>query len=118
MAVNKILGYFLLAAGLLTIVLVLNTSYQIFTGQKSAPQVFYSLDEKSFSKIGSNSSAQEQLQNAVGEQLIKILPSGSISQILNLTCWSAIAFLLIFGGGQIANIGVKLLKKEGNEESE
>ncbi len=49
---------------------------------------------------------QGQIQNA----LIKILPVNLINNTLNLVSWLLLMWILIYGGGKIADIGVKLVK--------
>ena len=48
---------------------------------------------------------QGQIQNA----LIKIIPIDFIDNTLNLVTWLLLGWILIYGGGKIAEIGVKLL---------
>ena len=48
---------------------------------------------------------QGQIQNA----LIKAIPIDSINNTLNLTSWLLLVWIFIYGGGKIAEIGVKLL---------
>ena len=105
METNKIIGYILLIIGVLLIVLPLWQTYGIFTGKAIPAQVF--TKPISF-KVNQNVSAldiQGQIQNA----LIKILPIDSIDNALNLVTWLLLMWILIYGGGKIAEIGVKLL---------
>ncbi len=57
---------------------------------------------------------QSQMQNALAETMAKqmenIIPQGYISKIMNLSSWSIFVFILIFAGGRISSIGIKLLK--------
>jgi len=53
---------------------------------------------------------QGQIEQTVQKQLSQILPPAVFSKILNLATWSLFAFILIFAGGTITNIGVKLVK--------
>ena len=45
----------------------------------------------------------------IGEQLKGIIPVDSVSNLLNLIAWSIFAAILIFGGAQIASLGIKLI---------
>jgi hypothetical protein len=47
----------------------------------------------------------------IGEQLKGMVPLDSLPKLLNLAVWSMLAFILIFGGAQIASLGIKLIKK-------
>jgi len=39
-----------------------------------------------------------------------MLPVNFLPRILNLTAWSIFAFILFFGGAQIAGLGIKLMR--------
>ena len=49
---------------------------------------------------------QAQIQNA----LIKIMPVDYIDNTLNLASWLLLMWIIIYSGGKIAEIGVKLIK--------
>lgn len=104
MEINKIAGYVLLVVGLLLIILPLWQTYNIFMGQASAPQVFKKPVSLQIDPVASGLDLQKQIQNA----LIKILPIDLINNTLNLVSWLILMWILMYGGGQIANIGVKL----------
>jgi len=103
---NKIIGYIMLAVGALLIIIPLWHTANIFTGKTSPAQVFMRPEAL---KINPNVSAldiQGQIQNA----LIRVLPIDFINNTLNLACWLVLMWILIYGGGKIADIGVKLIK--------
>lgn len=102
---NKIIGYVLLAVGLLLIILPLWQTYNIFTGKSTPAQVFMKPIALTVNDKVSALDVQGQIQNA----LIKIIPIGFIDNTLNLTSWLLLMWILIYGGGKIAEIGVKLL---------
>ena len=52
---------------------------------------------------------QQQINEAVGQQITGILPIGEINKLLDLISWSILAGILIFGGGQIASLGIRLI---------
>ena len=105
METNKIIGYILLIIGVLLITWPLWQTYNIFTGKAVPAQVFarpVSL------QINQNVGALDiggQIQNA----LIKIIPIDFVDNTLNLSTWLLLGFILIYGGGKIAEIGVKLI---------
>jgi len=113
---SKIVGWILLVAGVLVIGWTLMTSYSAFTGEIEVPGVFEapgqdSVTQKEGGAMSLEEQLQQQMQTAIGEQLQGILPADSIITLFNLMAWSILAFILIFGGGQIAGLGIKLIKK-------
>lgn len=108
MVLNKILGYVLLAAGLLLISWTLWQSYGIFTGKVSAPLVFQTSSEITSSDSGN--SIQDQINMAVQNQLKQVLSPAAVTKLLNLSSWSLLAFILIWAGSAMSKIGVKLVK--------
>lgn len=100
-------------AGLTIIIYGLYTSFQIFTGTKTAPEIFSTPQPIPSAKkpVGTlEAQAQELVGKMLQEQLQGILPADGIAKSLNLFSWTIFAWILIFGGGQIAGIGIKLLK--------
>ena len=113
MNINKIIGFVLLALGLLVIAGSLFFSWQIFTGVTPAPELFLTPQEKtadSSLSVGSFEDLQNQLPDLLNQQLKGMLPVDIIPQVLNLAVWSMFAGLLLLGGSLVAGIGVKLLK--------
>ncbi len=115
--INKILGYIILAIGLIIILGVIWQSYNIFNGKILAPEIFK--DPINITKKSQGSSVnsfdiqaqtQKIMQEAIQEQISSILPSGSLTKILNLIVWSIFAGIIIFAGSVISGIGIKLLK--------
>ena len=108
---NKIIGYILLIAGLALIVFAVFQSYGIFTGKALPPVIFkVSSFQGASQKSTEPSDLQGQLQNVVNQQIGQVLPPEILPKIFNLAAWSFLAFILIFAGGTIASIGVKLIK--------
>jgi len=106
METNKIMGYILLIIGVLLIVLPLWQTYNIFTGKSLPAQVFMKPIPFKVDQNVNPTDIQGQIQNA----LVKIIPVDSINNTLNLASWLLLMWILIYGGGKIAEIGVKLLK--------
>ena len=107
---SKIAGWVLLALGLVIILYSLGTSYNIFTGQKEM-YVLFPISEDVSSSVDESSSAVEQMQVVVGEQLTKMIPTNALPTLLNLTSWSILAGIIVFGGGKIYRLGIKLITK-------
>lgn len=105
METNKIIGYILLTIGLLLIILPLWQTYSIFTGKTMPAQVFSRPVALTVNPNVSSLDVGGQIQNS----LIKIIPVDLINNTLNLTSWLLLMWILIYGGGKIAEIGVKLI---------
>ncbi len=115
--ITKIFGWILLAAGVAIIGWTLYSSYNIFTGKAAMPDIF-EIEEKveeASNQAGktptSPTEVQQEMEKMIGEQLKGLLPTDILPKILNLVVWSMLAFILIFGGGQISGLGIKLIKK-------
>lgn len=104
--IKKILGITLIILGLAVIAYGLYTSFNIFSGKAAPPEIFKTSPP---TQGAGSQDIQGQLQDMVGEQLKGLLPVNSITTLLNLISWSIFAGLLIFGGVQIAGLGIKLL---------
>jgi len=119
MTAARILGFSLLAVGVLIILYSLYASFSIFTGAKEPPEIFAvperaeADDRIAGGKEVLPNSAEEiqaRLDGLLQEQLQQIFPKEVLYKTLNLFSWSAFVGLLIFAGSQIAGIGVKLIK--------
>lgn len=106
MQTNKTIGYILLIIGILLIVVPLWQTYNIFTGKSTPAQIFTKPIPIKVDQNISPTDIQGQIQNA----LSKTIPTDSINNTLNLASWLLLMWVLIYGGGKIADIGVKLVK--------
>ena len=116
---KKIIGWVLIIAGLLLIFWTLYSTYNIFTGKKMMPEIFKVEKEKQVSSgeeikknIISQKELEDEMKKIVQEQVKDIVPSEFLSRIFNLTSWSILAFILVFGGSTISGIGIKLLRRK------
>lgn len=98
---RKIMGWALLFLGLIIIFFSLYSSYNVFTAKASTPEIFI---------VEEGGGTASQMQDIIQQQLKGMLPTESIIGLLNLIAWSIFAGILIFGGGQIAGLGIKLIK--------
>ena len=105
METNKVIGYILLIIGVLLIVGSLWQTYNIFTGKTQPAQVFM----KSVSLTTDKNIAATDIQGQLQNTLVKAIPTDSINNALNLTSWLLLMWILIYGGGKISELGVKLL---------
>lgn len=106
METNKIIGYILLAVGLLLIIAPLWQTFNIMTGKYLPPQVFMKPIALTVNDKVSALDIGGQIQNA----LVKAVPIDFIDNTLNLGTWLLLMWILIYGGGKVSDIGVKLIK--------
>jgi hypothetical protein len=106
METNKKIGYILLIIGVLLIAIPLWQTYNIFTGNALPAQVFIRPTTLTANQNVGVLDIQGQIQNA----MIKVVPIDFIDNTLNLVAWLLLMWILIYAGGKIAEIGVKLLK--------
>ncbi|PIS38671.1 MAG: hypothetical protein COT34_02470 [Candidatus Nealsonbacteria bacterium CG08_land_8_20_14_0_20_43_11] len=119
MDLSKIFGWLLLFLGLAIIGAGLFSSYQIFTGRLTMPELF-----KPTEKVISQATAlgetagnepMAQINQLLGEklrlELESMVPASYFAKILNLISWSTFALILIVGGAQISGLGIKLIKE-------
>jgi len=107
---TKILGWILLLAGVIIIVWTLYSSYNVFTGKVVAPEIF-KIEEKKEALLPKEGEVQAMMEKMLGEQLRAMIPADTVPKILNLAVWAMLASILILGGAQISNLGIKLIKK-------
>ncbi len=110
---SKIFGWALLILGVVVIFWTLITSYNIFTSKTDTPQFFEAKEVVSVSAVDREDLSPEEMQGEMerimGEQIREIIPTETIFALLNLISWSILAWIMIFGGGKIATIGIKLI---------
>ena len=110
---EKIVGWILILAGIVLIIWTLYSSYNIFTGKVEIPEVF-KIEQKEKTQEPTNGETQEiqaQLEEMIGEKLTGLIPADTFPNLLNLIVWLMLAFVLIFGGTQIASLGIKLTNR-------
>ena len=116
--VQNLSGWILILVGLIIIAWTLYSSFNIFMAKAIAPQIF-KIEKSEKESMGPDRAkapdnfieVQEQAGKIIGEQLKELIPLGSSATILNLISWSIFAGILIFTGGQISSLGIKLIKK-------
>jgi len=106
MDISKIVGWLVFIAGVSIIVFTVYSTYNIFTGGSSAPQIIAFNIEESKTSTGDT----DQIGEMISQQLGNLLPLDSLPLILNLLAWTIGAGVLIFGGAQISGLGIKLIK--------
>ena len=107
MNTTKIIGWLVFIIGTSMVVFTIYNTYNIFTGKSPAPQIITFNVEKTQE---STLTGPDQIGQMISEQLGNILPLDSLPLMLNLIVWTIGAGVLIFGGTQIAGLGIKLIK--------
>lgn len=111
---KRIIGFVLLTVGVLLISWTAWQSYNIFTAKAEAPLIFKTQASEKISEtaVGGNLQEllQQQMQQEIQKQVNQLLPADTIPKILNLMSWSILAGILIFAGGTVASLGIKMLK--------
>lgn len=123
---NKIIGWALIAGGILMILWMILTSYNIFIGTKEAPKIFRIEGQSqaqecltTADKLTNNKQVQEMeeqvkkiIEGQIKEQIKEFFPPEFIAKILNLGAWSLFAWLVFLAGGRISSIGIKLIRNK------
>lgn len=107
---KKIVGWVLLILGVLMIVWGIYCSYEIFTAQKPAYEIFKAQETEKVSPEQEEGSPEEQMQQVIKEQLGEMLPSDFLPQLFNMIAWSVFMGILVFAAGKISILGINLLK--------
>ena len=118
MSFKNTFGWGLIVIGVGIIFWTLYSSYNIFVGKTPPPEVFKIEKPKTQAPAppkkklpATQEELQKQLSEIFAQQLMEILPPETLPRLLNLISWSIFAGILIFGASQIANLGIKILKK-------
>jgi len=125
---KNILGWALIIVGLVMILGDIFVSYNYFTGKDKFPEIFkeaqISSTKEPASTSGNTTDVQQKLQNQVNEsinnsiqdQVSRMLPSGSISTMLNASLWSIFAFFILSAGAKLVSLGGGFIKGKKEEE--
>ena len=114
---KQTIGCILLIFGIFLISFVLFHSYSIFTGKTLPPQIFNTervFNEEEDEKVEEQKNIfgfQEipDVEKIINKQFSEVFPTESIDILMNLISWSIFSFIFIFGGSQIAGIGIKII---------
>jgi len=114
MVIRKISGWTLLTIGVLIIIWGIWTSFEIFTAQRPAYEIFKTPTAQEVSlrkETGSlETQMQEEIQQAIIEQFKEMFPPDFLVKLLNLSAWWIFMMILMLGGGKLAALGITLLK--------
>lgn len=112
---KTIVGWVLLAVGLLVIGQTINLSYLYFGAKADFPAVFKIQATQQATTSNANlQDAQAQVQQSMMQALENVLPGGSVAKLLNMISWSVFATFLVYAGAKICGIGIQLLNSVKN----
>ncbi len=97
---EEIIGYVLLGAGLIFILLAAYNVYTIFTGVSAPPEVF---KMKSIVLNVNN--------NAGGTNSVELVSGKVASKFMDMSVWYILMFFLVQAGSKIASLGIQMVKK-------
>lgn len=106
----RVFGWILLISGVAIIIFSLRWTFLVSKGERQIPKLFVTQKEELIPK-SQPKDIEEKIQKMVLEQFQKVLPKEEVSQLLNLIAFSFFIGIFIFGGAQLANLGIKILKK-------
>lgn len=95
---DKILGYVLLAAGLILIAYAIYSMFNVFAGKTTPPSVFHMKSVAMPMPAGEGIPLKE----------IEILPGAEISKVVDMLLWFMLMTFVSSSGGRIAGLGIKL----------
>ena len=112
---KKIIGWVLVAVGLVIVFSTLYYTYNIFTGETEPIKIFKTPEsEVSLEEQKGTPTTPEEMQKAmeqmVAKQISNMIPAEFLSKLLNIIAFSIFAGILILGGGKVASIGISMLK--------
>ena len=97
---EKIIGYVLLGAGLVLILLAVNSAYTVFTGAGNPPALF----KMDSIVINVNNPSG-------GTNSVELLSGAIASRFADMVSWYILMFFLLQAGAAIAGLGIKLVKE-------
>ena len=118
MSLSKITGWLTFLVGIVIIGSTLYLTYNIFTGEAAIPQIFKSTELESQGSAQDETTGLEgELQRMLSEQISNLIPFESMTKFANLAVWTIGAWILIFGGSKISELGIKLIGIPSHQET-
>ncbi len=97
--IEKIVGYVMLAVGLIFILFAVYNVYSVFTAAAVPPEMF------KMENIAFNVTNSAGFTNSVD------LGSGKLAgKMLDMGAWYTLMFFLVYAGGKIASLGIQMAK--------
>ena len=116
MAISKIIGWLSFLTGIVIIGSTIYFTYNIFTGEAATPQIFNFESEPQELVEEEVSGIEAEIKKMLSEQLTNLIPLDSVTKFANLATWTVGAWILIFGGSKVAELGIKLISVPSNKE--
>jgi len=116
MALSKIIGWLTFLAGIVIIGSTIYLTYNIFIGEAATPQIFEFEPNTQEPTQGEVSGIEAELGRMLSEQLTNLIPLDSVTKFANLATWTVGAWILIFGGSKVSELGIKLISVPTNKE--
>lgn len=121
---EKIFGWLILFIGVGIIAISLFYSMDIFTGHSEPPEVFkedmFENIEWAEEETTGAYDIQAQAEEIAQKQIRTMIPLedllDSLPKLLNLLSWSIFMGIVIFASGQIAGLGIRLIKNSKCEK--
>jgi len=117
MNLTKIIGWVTFLTGIIIIGTTLYLTYNIFIGEVATPQLLSFKSSSQQVQQEPVSGLGGELQKMLSNQIENIIPTKSIEKISNLAVWAAGAWILIFGGSKISELGIKLISVPVDKET-
>ena len=110
MEASNIVGWIVFLIGVSLIGFAIHASYKVFTGEREVAQIFV-YQEKTGAEYSQKGGIEGEIGKMVFEQIKDIFPMEDLYKFSNFGIWLMGAWILIFGGSQISNLGIKLIKQ-------
>jgi len=109
----KIIGILLFFVGVSIIFYALWSSYELFTGRRPAPEIFNMPQRQNIKtdsrEIDLKSISAEIVAKELAKGFAAVIPEEYPAIMFNMISWSVLALIMIFGGSQLAKLGIGLL---------
>lgn len=116
-SVKSFIGWVLLVVGIFILFWTIMNSYNMFTDRQDFPGLFESSASQTSSQTSQGDSVedmiQDQIQSLMSEQFSSIIPSGAITDMLNMTAWIIFATFMVYAGAKVAGLGASMIRREG-----
>jgi hypothetical protein len=101
MKTERMLGFTLLGAGMILIIIAIIGVYNVFTGSANPPEMFEIKNIAISIPAGSGISIQP----------IELLSQETASKFVDMTVWYILMLFILSAGAKIAGVGVQLLRE-------
>ena len=76
---------------------------------RQVPEFFHFFQQQEKVEVYKTDNPQELAQQLLREQISKVISEEKINKLFNLVSFSILAGVLIFGGAQLASVGIKMI---------